>query len=119
MAENLSYDIFPLIPEAASNDSSRPGSILAERKKVAFTIASLAGDAEVPTSLGEIIGVIPIGRLADLSLGSGTASITSLTTDGVIADGAVTVRAKVVGLANGDYPIDMLLLGAKKETVLS
>ena len=118
MPQNLSYDIFPLIPEAASNDTGRPGTLLAERQKVAFTIASLAGDAEVPTQLGEVFGVIPLSKLADLSLGTGTASITSLTTDGIITSGAVTVRAKVVGLTDGSYPLEMLVIGKKAETVL-
>ena len=118
MPQNLSYDIFPLIPEAASNDTGRPGTILVERQKVAFTIASLAGDAEVPTGLGEVFGVIPMSKLADLSLASGTASVTSLTTDGVVTNGAVTVRAKVVGISDGSCPLEMLLLGKKADTAI-
>lgn len=92
----LSYNIFPLKSQADENDAHRSGSIVLEEFETTFNVASNTADAEVPTTLTEVIGVIPKG-LSKASFGAGV-NITSMTTDGVITSGAVTVRVVTAGL---------------------
>ena len=116
MPENLAYNIFPLINEASLNENSRPGSLMLEYFEVSVTIGTNTGDVEVPTALGEVIGLIPLCYSDLFEAGD---AITNCTTDGVITTGAVTVRVNSVSIADGAHVIRGFLVGKKAKTVLS
>jgi hypothetical protein len=117
MAEQaVSYNKFALVPVGMTNDGDRPGSILMEYFQVAVTIGTNAGDVEVPTTLGSVIGVLPLHFSSVFAAGD---SINNYTTDGEITAGAVTVRVNTTSIADGALTIRGFLLGTKSETVLS
>jgi hypothetical protein len=116
MAETLSWNKFPFVPAAQSNDADRPGTLLFEYFQVDVTIGTNTGDVEVPTTLGEVIGVVPLCFSSVFASGD---AVTNYTTDGVITTGAVTVRVNSVSIADGALTIRGFLVGKKAETVLS
>lgn len=116
MAENLSYGQFPLLPIASTNDAFRPGALILEYFQVSLTVSSNLGTAEVPTALGEVLGVIGLGFLSTFDTGD---TIHGFSTDGVISTSAVTIRATTVSLADGSYTVRGFLVGKKSETALS
>lgn len=116
MAGSLSYNIFPILPEVATNDSNREGSLMLEYFQTTVTIATNAGDVEVPTALGEVLGVINLGYSSVFAAGD---MINSVTTDGVISSGAVTVRYSTTSIADGALTVRGFLVGKKSTTVLS
>lgn len=117
MAEQLSFSKFALIPLAAQNDGDRPGSLQLEYFQVSVTTSSDTGDVEVPTTLGEVLGVIDIGYCDEFGSGD---YLTAFSTDGVITTGAVTVRVVAsAGWTDGAHVIRGFLVGKKAETVLS
>lgn len=85
-AENL----FPLASLSLNPELRGAIPLVREYKEVTIAIASNTGDAEVPTVLDEVLGIEPIGYCDEFSSGD---SLTSLSTDGVITAGAITVRA--------------------------
>lgn len=117
MAENLSWNIFPLLNQANNNDADRPGSLLLEYFDTLVTTSSDAGDAEVPTSLDEVLGVIPLFYCVEFGSGD---YIEGMGTDGVITTGAVTVRVQLSagGTDAATHRIRGLLVGTKSPTVL-
>jgi hypothetical protein len=116
MPESLSYNKFALIPVALENDADRPGSLLMEYFEVSVTIGTNTGDVEVPTTLGEVLGIIPFHSSSVFAAGD---SINNYTTDGVITTGAVTVRVNTTSIADGALVIKGFLIGRKAFTVLS
>jgi len=116
MAENLSFSQFAMIPIASENDWNRPGTLIWEYFQVSVTIGTNTGDVEVPTALGEVIGLVPL-CFSDL-FEAGDA-ITNYTTDGVITTGAVTVRVNSVSIADGAHVIRGWLVGRKSPTVIT
>ena len=116
MAENLSFGKFPLIPIASENDSDRPGSLILEYFQVSVTIGTNTGDVEVPTTLGEVVGVISLCYASTFDTGD---ALDSMTTDGVITSSAVTVRCKTTSISDGALTVRGFLVGKKSETVLS
>ncbi len=115
MAGNLSYNLFALAPEAATNDTMRVGGLLFEYIETNITIASNEGTVEVSTSLGEVIG------LTDLSYISSAADPTQsikLITDGVITSGAVTVNAKSEAVTDGTITVRFFLVGRKTNSTI-
>jgi len=116
MPEQLKFETFPLlVPEADTNDMHRPGTIVAEYHEVTFTIDTNTDDIEVPTALGQVLGLIPLHYSSVFDTGD---CINDITTDGVITNGAVTVRINTTSIANGALTTRILLLGYKAETVL-
>ena len=116
MAEHLSWNIFPLLNQANNNDADRPGSLLLEYWEAEITTSSDTGDAEVPTSLDEVLGLIPL-QFND-EFGSGD-YILSLSTDAVITTGAVTVRLVLpAGGTDGAHTCRGFFVGTKSPTVL-
>ncbi|MHB9147701.1 MAG: hypothetical protein ACYC2U_04705 [Candidatus Amoebophilus sp.] len=116
MPENLAYNIFPLISEADKDENSRPGSLMFEYFQVDVTISINTGDVEVPTALGEVLGMVPLCYSSVFASGD---SINNYTTDGVITTGAVTVRVNTTSIADGALTIRGFLVGRKATTVLS
>lgn len=116
MSEQLSFSKFAIIPIASINDGDRPGTLLLEYFQVALTVASNLGEAEVPTTLGEVLGVIPLGYMGTFDTGD---TIHGMSTDGVITSSAVTVRATTVSIADGSLIVRGFLVGKKSETALS
>lgn len=108
---NLSYNIFPLKNEVNENDAYREGSLLKEYFEVAVTIATNAGDVEVPTELDEVLGVESLGYSSTFAAGD---MINSVTTDGVITSGAVTVRYSTTSIADGALTVRGFLIGKRK-----
>lgn len=116
MAENLSWNIFPLLNQANTNDADRPGSLLLEYHDEIFTIATLEESIEVPTNLDVVLGLIDLKYLS-----GGAADPTDtmqLHTDGVISTGAVTVNATCLDIGNGEVHGRFILVGTKSPTVL-
>jgi len=117
MPSNLSNSNFALLTEAATNDVSREGTLLLEYFEVSnFAVATNLGTAEVPTNLGEVLGVIGIGYISTFATGD---TIHGFSTDGVITSGKVTVRATTVSLGDGSYVVRGFLVGRKSSTTLS
>lgn len=117
MAEQaLSYSQFPLLPLAATNDGFRPGSLILEYFEVDLTVSSNLGEAEVPTALGSVIGVISLGFMGTFAAGD---TMHGMSTDCVITTGAVTVRATTVSISDGALTVRGFLVGTKSETALS
>lgn len=116
MAEQLSFGKFPLVPIASQNDGDRPGTLQLEYFQVAVTIGTNTGDVEVPTTLGEVLGVINLSYSSVFAAGD---SLNNMTTDGVITSDAVTVRVNTTSIADGALTIRGFLVGKKAETVLS
>lgn len=115
MAENLSYQLFPLIPEADTNETARPGGLFFEYVQFSVTLSTNTGDAEVPTSLGSVLGFVPLSYASTFAAGD---SVNNYTTDGVITSGAVTVRVNSTSIADGALTLRGFLVGTKSETVL-
>lgn len=115
MAENLSFNLFALIPEASNNENTRPGTLMLEYVQFGLVVDTNFGTAEVPTSLGTVLGIIPLGFSSTFASGD---SIHGLTTDGVITTGAISVQATTVSLANATYTTRALIVGYKSDTVL-
>ena len=115
MAANLSYQIFPLIPEADTNETNRPGQLCLEWFQFSFTISTLEATVEVPTALGSVLGAIfmPVLAAAD----DPTDSIV-ITSDYVITTGAVTVQCKCVDIADGALVVRGFFVGTKSATTL-
>jgi hypothetical protein len=80
-------------------------------EKVAFTISTNTGDAEVPTSLDEVVGIVPLFDMDTFASGD---SITAFGTDGVITSSAVTVRIVTVLIDNGAFSSSLFVVGRKK-----
>jgi len=116
MATQLSFGRFPLINEASKNEGDRPGTLTLEYFEISTTIATNESTVEVPTTLGEVFGVLPIFNIA---AATDPTDSYSLLTDGVISSGAVTVMTKSVDIADGAITIKGFLVGKKAETVLS
>ena len=116
MAEQLSFGKFPLIPIASQNDGDRPGGLILEYFEVAVTISINTGDVEVPTTLGEVLGLIPLSYASVFASGD---SVNNYTTDGVITTAAVTVRVNTTSIADGALTIRGFLVRKKAETVIS
>lgn len=116
MSEHLSYGVFALQPEAVINDSHRDGTLLKEYFQASVTIGTNTGDVEVPTTLGEVLGVENLCYSSVFAAGD---ALTNMTTDGVIASGAVTVRVNTVSIADGALVIRGFLVGrGKTQTVI-
>ncbi len=116
MAEQLSYGKFPLIPIASQNEGDRPGTLHLEYVEAVVTISINTGDVEIPTTLGEVLGFIPLSYSSVFASGD---SVNNYTTDGVITTGAVTVRVNTTSIVDGALTIRGFLVGKKAETVLS
>lgn len=118
MAGSLSYNIFPILPEVATNDSNREGSLMLEYFQVAVDVNTDVATAEVPTVLGEVLGVISLGYTSLFDTGD---IVSGFATDGVITDDKVTIRATTVSIANGTakFITRGFLVGKKSTTVLS
>ena len=116
MAEQLSNSLFVLQTEADTNDQSRQGALVAEYIQVSGTVTTNLWTAEVPTGLGEVLGVIGLGYMGTFASGD---TMHGLSTDGVIASSAVTVRATTVSIGDGALVVRMLVVGRKSSTVLS
>ena len=115
MAVNLSYGNFPLLPEVSINENTRPGTIILEYFQVAVTLSTQEGDVEVPTALGSVIGVIPLSYSSSFGAGE---LVKSPTTDGVITNGAVTVRYTAAVIGDVDVTVRGFLVGTKAATTL-
>ena len=111
MASNLNYGLFAVQPEAVINDSYRDGTVLLEYFEVDVTIATNTGDVEVPTTLAEVLGILPLCFSSVFAAGD---SINNYTTDGVITTGAVTVRVNTTSIADGALRIKGFLVGKGK-----
>lgn len=112
----LSFQTFPFLqPEAVNNDAHRPGTLLAEYHKVTFTVSSNIAEAEVPTALGEVLGVIGLGLMGTFATGD---MMHGMGTDGTISSDAVTVRFTTVSIGDGSFVANLLLVGTKSSTVL-
>ncbi len=85
-------------------------------EKVAFTIATNTADAEVATTLDEVVGLV---ALNDMSVFAAGDSLVSVNTDGVITTSAVTVRVVTVSVADGAFSTSFFLVGRKKRVDLS
>lgn len=107
---NLDYSIFPLKNEVNENDAYREGSLLLEYFQVDVTIATNAGDVEVPTTLDEVLGVVSLGYSSTFAAGD---MINSVTTDGVISSDAVTVRYSTTSIADGALTVRGFLVGKR------
>ena len=116
MAEQLSFSQFPLLPLASTNDAFRPGALLLEYFEVALTVDTNVATAEVPTKLGKVLGVLPLGFMDTFDTGD---IMHGLCTDGIITSDAVTIRATTVSISNGSLTTRGFLVGTKSETVLS
>ena len=116
MAEQLSFSQFPLLPLASTNDAFRPGALILEYFEVALTVSTNVATAEVPTQLGNVIGVIGLGYMSTFDTGD---LLHGLSTDGVITTGAVTVRGTTVSVSDGSLTTRGFLVGTKTETALS
>ena len=116
MAEQLSWNKFALVPIAQLNDGDRPGTLILEYVEAVVTIGTNTGDVEVPTTLGSVIGFIPLCFSSVFAAGD---SVNNYTTDGVITTSAVTVRVNSTSIDNGALTIRGFLVGTKAETVLS
>ncbi len=116
MAENLSFGQFAMIPIASENDWNRPGTLIWEYFQVDVTINTNTGDVEIPTALGDVIGVVPLNFSSVFDTGD---AVTNYTTDGVITTGAVTVRVNSVSIADGALTIRGFLIGHKSTTVIT
>jgi hypothetical protein len=115
MPENLSYGIFPLLNEANTNETARPGQLYLEYFEVVATISSNAADVEIPTSLSSIKGVLNLCFMSIFATGD---ILNNMTTDGVITDGAVTVRIATTSIADGALTIRGFLVGDKKASTI-
>ncbi|WP_337872921.1 hypothetical protein [Ignavibacterium sp.] len=104
----MKYNIFPLKPEAAENDAHRPGTLELEYFQATVAIATNEGTVEVPTTLSRVIGVLDLHYVVDAS--DPTDTIT-LTTDGIISSGTVTVNVKTEDIANGNISVRGFLVG--------
>ena len=116
MADNLSYELFPIIPEASINETARPGQLFLEYVQFSVTIATNTGDAEVPTKLGSVLGFIPLSFSSVFASGD---SVNNYTTDGVVTTGAVTVRVNSTSIADGALICRGFLVGTKSPTALT
>lgn len=116
MAEQLSFSQFAMIPIASENDWNRPGTLIWEYFQATLVVSSNLGEVEVPTNLGEVLGVVSLGFMSTFAAGD---TAHGLSTDGVISTSAVTVRGTTVSLADGSYTIHGFLVGKKSDTVLS
>lgn len=113
MATGLSYGKFALSPNADTNDIARPGAIQFEYVQVNVTIATNTGDVEIPTTLGEVLGFVPLSFSSVFAAGD---SVNSYTTDGVVTSGAVTVRVTTTSIADGTLTIRGFLVGTDAST---
>lgn len=116
MAGNLSYGKFALVPVAATNDLARPGTLMMEYVEFVVTIGTNTGDAEVPTSLGEVKGFVPLSFSSVFAAGD---SVNNYTTDGVITTGAVTIRVNTTSIADGSLTCRGFLVGTDAKTNLT
>ncbi len=116
MAENLSYELFPIIPEASINETARPGMLYLEYVQFDVTIATNTGDAEVPTQLDSVLGFVPLSFSSVFAAGD---SVNNYTTDGVVTSGAVTIRVNTTSIADGSLTLRGFLVGTKSPTALS
>jgi len=116
MPMDLSFQLFPLLTEASVNENTRPGALMLEYFQAVVTIGTNTGDAEIPTLLGEVLGIIPLSFNDTFGAGD---NLTSVTTDAVITSGAITVRAVTVSIADGPATLRGFIVGRKAETVLS
>jgi hypothetical protein len=115
MPTNLNYGLFAVQPEAVINDSHRDGTVLLEYFEVDVTIGTNTGDVEIPTTLAEVLGVIPFCFSSVFASGD---SINNYTTDGVISTGAVTVRVNTTSIADGALRIKGFLVGKGKSATV-
>ncbi len=109
--QDISFEMFPLLTEAAINENTRPGTLMLEYFEAIATIATNAADVEVPTKLNEVLGVISANFS---SVFAAADAIDSTTTDGVISSSAVTVRLKTSSIADGALTIRGFLIGRTK-----
>lgn len=116
MPEQLSNSLFVIQSEADTNDQSRQNALVMEYIEVSGTVTSNLWTAEVPTGLGEVVGVIGLGYMSTFAAGDACGG---LSTDGVITTNAVTVRATTVSIGDGALIVRMLVVGRKSSTVLS
>ena len=107
---------FILNPAGSIADTNRNGSVVIEMKKIAFTVASNVAEAEVPTALGEVIGVQGLGIMSTFDTGDLASAMVS---DGVITDGKVTVRFGTTSIADGTLTMPVFVYGYAKETPIS
>jgi hypothetical protein len=113
---NLSFDTFALLNEHSTNDAFRPGTLLFEYHEESITITSSEGTAEIPTKLGEVLGLIDLNYVAVAD--DPTDSI-QLLTDGVIASDAVTVNLLSAAVADGATKVRFFLVGTRSESQIS
>lgn len=95
----------------------REDELFWEFKEVSITITTNTGQAEVPTSLGEVVGLVPLEFL-DTTIAASTDRV-QLSTDGVITSGAITVNANTNGLANGAHTFRFFIVGKMKRVDLT
>jgi len=115
MSESLSFNKFALVPLANLNNADTPGALILEPFSINITIATNEGTVEVPTTLGEVVGLLDLSSMS--SCADPTDSI-KLMTDNVITDGAVTVTAKTSDIADGSITIKGIFVGKKSQTIL-
>lgn len=82
--------LYPLAPLSLNPELRGAVPLVREYHEEVIAISSNTGDAEVSTDLDEVLGVEAIGYCDEFNSGD---SLVSLSTDGVITTGAVTVRA--------------------------
>lgn len=109
-------NLFPLLPASSTNEMSRPGQLFLEYFQVSDTVATLAWEKEVPTSLGAVLGVIGLGYTDVFGAGD---YVGAMTTDGVITTGAVTVRSLMVDIGDVAVVGRGFLVGTKSDTALT
>lgn len=108
-----SFQHYSMIPEA-QQPLEIPGALIWEYHQESVTISTNEGTAEIPTELGEVIGLVPLNYIAAASDPTDTYTIL---TDGVITSSAVTVNVKSIDIADGATTFRFFLIGKKARTV--
>lgn len=116
MSVNQSFNLFPLLPEAAINETTRPGQMTLEYFQASVTITSLEGTVEIPTQLGAVLGLLDF-KYNSAGAGDPTDTI-QLHTDGVITTGAVTVNVTFLDIGNGAITIRGFLIGTTRSATV-
>lgn len=114
MATQLSFNQYPLLPLAATNDFARPNSLIMEYVEADVTIATNEGTVEVPTTLGDVLGFISLNYNAN---DDPTDSIVILT-DCVKTNGAVTLNVKTADIADGTIRVRGFFVGKFSEVAV-
>ncbi|MFA4916701.1 MAG: hypothetical protein WC974_08930 [Thermoplasmata archaeon] len=122
MASNLKYNVYPLAPEASTNDLIRPGSLFLERHKITWTpnattavtvdLTSVFGKGKCDAS--DLIGVICLtSRGTAVLLGASVAQHSSTA-------GAITVSLNASTTYSTATTMDILVVGlAQSETSIT